>query len=187
MGVVGGAVALSCARPSIAWAAELSVPPQLQAQLFTKVAKYDRNMGSRGSPPFRVLLLEAHDDARSSAAGRQFEVALRGIGKVGSSAIEVERAPFAGESDLRDKVRRAPYPMVYLMPGLEPEAASVASAMASLSVLSAGANRLLTSRGAVVGFDLEGGRPVILVHRARAGAQQVALASDVLRLAEVIG
>ena len=53
-------------------------------------------------------------------------------------------------------------------------------------MLSAGALAKYTERGTVLGFDLVGGKPKLLVHLTRAKRQQVELSSAVLKLMRVI-
>ena len=72
-------------------------------------------------------------------------------------------------------------------PGINPGAYQVRIAgFDGKSVLSAGALAKYTERGTVLGFDLVGGKPKLLVHLARAKRQNVELSSAVLKLMRVI-
>jgi hypothetical protein len=77
--------------------------------------------------------------------------------------------------------------ILYVTPGFgEGEIEAMARALDGVSVLSAGALAKYTPRGMVLGFDLAGGKPKLIVNLARARRQNVELSSSVLKLVRVI-
>ncbi|MFX9089437.1 YfiR family protein, partial [Acinetobacter baumannii] len=77
--------------------------------------------------------------------------------------------------------------IVYLAPGLENDTPAIATALNGLDVLSVGASGAHAKQGAVVAFDLEEGKPKIVVNLGQAKSQHVALRSEVLSLARIVG
>jgi hypothetical protein len=62
----------------------------------------------------------------------------------------------------------------------------IARALDGLSVLSVGISASYVAQGAVLGFDVESGRPKLVVHLEQARRQQVAFRPELLNLARVI-
>jgi hypothetical protein len=77
--------------------------------------------------------------------------------------------------------------ILYVTPGFsEGEIDAMARALDGVSVLSAGALAKYTPSGMVLGFDLAGGKPKLIVNLGRAKRQGVELSSSVLKLVRVI-
>jgi hypothetical protein len=62
----------------------------------------------------------------------------------------------------------------------------MATALVGVDVLTAGATRSFVREGIVVGFDLVGGKPKLLVHLGQARKQNVKLTARFLNLVEVV-
>jgi len=166
--------------------ADVAVPVQLQAQLAAKVSAFDRNFAARAEGTARVLVVEKVGDDDSADVSAHFARALSAIGTVAGSSITVDIEPFTNASALAEQCRSRRVSMVYLSTRLDPELGAVAAALTGVDVLTIGASGAYVARGSVVGFDLEEGRPRIVVNLARAKAQNVSFRAELLKLARVI-
>ena len=129
-------------------------------------------------------------DPRDTDSGRVGAQALAALAKADEviglpvEAINIEYADAASLARATDASRIA---VLYVTPGFDAvELEAISRALEGHSVLSAGAVAKYTERGTVLGFDLVGGKPKLLVHLARARRQQVELSSAVLKLMTVI-
>lgn len=172
---------------SRAGAEEVSVPVSLQIDLLLKVASYDKNLRRRAGDRVLVAVLVNPKDADSGRVAAQALAALAEASEVDGLPVmplSVEYTDSASLSRLADESRVA---VLYVTPGFTPaELDGIALAFDGRSVLSAGALAKYTERGTVLGFDLVGGKPKLLVHLARAKRQKVELSSAVLKLMRVI-
>lgn len=170
-----------------AGAEEVSVPVSLQIDLLLKVASYDKNLRRRAGDRVLVAVLVNPRDADSGRVGAQALAALAEASEVDGLPVmplSVEYTDSASLSRLADESHVA---VLYVTPGFTPvELDGIAQAFDGKSVLSAGALAKYTERGTVLGFDLVGGKPKLLVHLARAKRQKVELSSAVLKLMRVI-
>jgi len=172
---------------SRALAEEVSVPVSLQIDLLLKVASYDKNLRRRAGDRVLVAVLVNPKDADSGRVAAQALAALAEASEVDGlpvTPLSVEYTDAASLSRLADESHVA---VLYVAPGFTPvELDGIAQAFDGKSVLSAGALAKYTERGTVLGFDLVGGKPKLLVHLARAKRQKVELSSAVLKLMRVI-
>src|SRR5690348_10101889 len=60
-----------------------SVPPQLQAELLSKLSAYDRNFVSRAGEVAKVVLLVKPDDAESSTSAAALKLSLSHLERLG--------------------------------------------------------------------------------------------------------
>jgi uncharacterized protein DUF4154 len=177
----------ACLLTGRAAAEEVSVPVSLQMDLLLKVASYDKNLRRRAGDRVLVAVLVNPKDADSGRVAAQALAALAEATDVDGLPVmplSVEYTDGPALSRLADESRVA---VLYVAPGFTPgELDAIAQAFDGHSVLSAGALAKYTERGTVLGFDLVGGKPKLLVHLARAKRQQVELSSAVLKLMRVI-
>lgn len=165
-------------------AEEAAVPLAIQAQLLAKVAGYDRNLPARAQGTVRVLLVTKKDDTASARAAAQVAATLRDLPTIAGMPHEEETVAFTTGAALAGECRARRAAIVYVMPGLASEVGGVGAALAGVDVLSASASS--GTRGAVLGFDLVSGRPVLVVDLGQARRQNVALKPEVLKLARVV-
>jgi hypothetical protein len=170
-----------------AGAEEVSVPVSLQIDLLLKVASYDKNLRRRAGDRVLVAVLVNPRDADSGRVAGQALAALAEASELDGLPVmplSVEYTDSASLSRLVDESRVA---VLYVTPGFMPaELDGIAQVFDGRSILSAGALAKYTERGTVLGFDLVGGKPKLLVHLARAKRQKVELSSAVLKLMRVI-
>lgn len=166
--------------------AEVSVPARLQAQLAAKVASFDRNFAARAGANALILIVQK-SDADSASHAQQVAVALRELGDVGGVPKTVEVVPWTGAAALAATCKSRRVALVYLSAGLDADAGGIAAALAGADVLTVGATGAHAERGAVIGFDLDGGKPKIVINRSAARAQHVEIRAELLKLARIVG
>ena len=165
---------------------DVLVPVQLQMELLTKVAAYDKNLPGRARQGIRLLILSRPGSAAASRVAQQAARALEGKSIVGEPVV-VSRADFVSAPELARRVKDEGIAILYLTPGFEAaELKAIASSLAGLSVLSAGAVASFVRDGVVLSFDLVSGKPKLFVHIRRAREQKVELSSYVLKLVKVV-
>jgi hypothetical protein len=166
---------------------DVTVPISLQIDLLLKVASYDKNLKERAHGRARVGVVVKLDDADSARSAAQAMKALSEVEELDGLPLDPALVIFANAPGLARYVTENGVSILYVTPGFsESEIDAMARALDGVSVLSAGALAKYTLRGMVLGFDLAGGKPKLLVHLARARRQQVELSSSVLKLMRVI-
>ncbi len=166
--------------------ADVRVPLQLQAQLVSRLAAFDRNFTSRAGATARVLVVSKTGDAESKRVASTIARALGGLRDVGGLPAKIEEVDFSDPTSLAARTRQDHVALVYLSIGLEGETTAISKALVGANVLTVGASPLHVTKGAVAGLDLEEGRPKIVINLACARAQSVAFKAEVLKLARLI-
>lgn len=178
------ALALAVSWPRAA-SGGVAVPTQLQAQLLSRLAAFDRNFVARAGPLARVLVVYKPRDQDSSSVANSVAKALAGADLAGVKT-DITTVEYPGPEKLAARCKSDKVAVVYFGPGLEAEMASMARALAGSDVMSVGGSSTHAERGAAVGFDVEEGRPKIVVNLRVAKAQNVAFKAELLKLARVI-
>jgi hypothetical protein len=137
-------------------AEDTPVPIGLQAELLAKVAAYDRNLPRRAGDRVRILLLQKPGDADSARVVSQMKT------------IKADHVA-----------------IVFFTPGFADDVEAIRRALVGVDVLSATAVPDYVPRGVVLGFDLVGGKPKLLVNLTQAGKQNVAFMAEVLKMMKV--
>ena len=166
--------------------ADISVPVGLQAHLVEKISAFDRNFAARGGGNVRVLVVENSSDNESVDVGSQFASALAGIRKVAGMDAQIDALPFTTAAVLAERCRAQHVSLVFLSTNLEREMGAIASSLSGVDVLTVGATAAYATRGTVVGFDLEEGKPRIVLNLARAKAQNVSFRAELLKLSRLV-
>jgi len=165
--------------------AQSEVPVQLQAELFAKLATYDRNFTKRAGARAHVLIVTVPRNTQSSLFATGMVSALGRIERVGGLPHEEIIIQYAGATALAKACESRKAAAVYLGPGLEGEMARVRAALTGVNVMSIAANPAYVQLGAVLGFELSSGKPRIVVNLPQARKQQVDFRADVLKLMKV--
>lgn len=178
---------LSSVGLSAAGSAQVSgVPASLQAELLAKLEAYDRTFASRAGKTVRVLIVVKTGSARSELSANEMRSALKRVDQIGGLPHEETVVPYTGAAQLADRVRTERTAIVFLAAELEDSAiTSIAAALSGVSVLTVGAVPGYVARGVVLGFELESGRPRIVINLEQARSQKVDFSSNVLRLMRV--
>ena len=166
--------------------AEVSVPVQLQAHLVSKISAFDRNFAARGRGNVRVLVVENSVDNESVDVGSQFASALAAIHKAAGTDAQIDVLPLTTAAALAERCRTQRVSLVFLSTNLEREIGAIANALSGVDVLTVGATAAYATRGAVVGFDLDEGKPRIVLNLARAKAQNVSFRAELLKLSHLV-
>jgi hypothetical protein len=168
-------------------AEDVSVPISLQMELLLKVASYDKNLKERAGDRVRVAVLLRPDDADSGRSAAQALKALSDAEDVAGLPLDRVSTTYTDAAALARFIHEGNVAILYVTPGFtEGEIDAMARALDGVSVLSAGALAKYTLRGVVLGFDLAGGKPKLIVNLDRAKRQRVELSSSVLKLVRVI-
>jgi hypothetical protein len=168
-------------------AEDVSVPISLQMDLLLKVASYDKNLKERAHDRVRVAVLIRQDDADSGRFAAQALKALKETDHVDGLPLERISLTYTDGPTLTRLTHEGNVSVLYVTPGFsESEIDAMARALDGVSVLSVGALAKYTLRGVVIGFDLAGGKPKLLVNLDRAKRQSVELSSSVLKLMRVV-
>jgi hypothetical protein len=178
-----GAAAVFGERPS---RAELvAVPIELQAELLSKVAGYDRNMAARAGDRLQVLLITNPSDTESTRFATRMQLALQGVSQIAGLPHDERIAPFSDAADLAEQCRSRHIAIIIVSPGLGEEIPALSDALDGVDILSVAAIPNYVEQGMVLGFDVVSGKPKLLVHLTRARRQHVDLRSEVLKLMRV--
>jgi hypothetical protein len=167
--------------------AAVVVPANLQAQLIVKVSAFDRNFGARAGDTALVYVVQQAGDAESERLAAAVVTTLGGLGDIAGKPKRIESIAYEGPGRLADRCRTSRPAVVYFSSALEGDMASIASALSGVDVLTFGATAAHAERGAVVGFDLEEGKPKLVVNVTRAKAQNVSFKAGLLNLARIVG
>jgi hypothetical protein len=182
--LVLGALALCPGRNGVA--EEVTVPANLQAELFAKAAAYDEQFLGRTEGVVRILVVVRAGDAESERMARRFMATLATLRTIVNLPHEESVERFKDADSLADVCLSKRITFVYLGPGLDAAVPAIADAMKGSEILTVAAVPSYVGRGVVMGFDLASGRLQILVHLTQMRAQKARLAPALLRLAKVI-
>ena len=162
------------------------VPAELQAELFSKVAAYDRNFAARAKSKAIILLVVNTHDAKSKVFVASIKSALSRLERVGGLPHQETVVNYESSAKLAELVRSQRAAAVYLGPGLDSELEALKSALTGVDVLSLSAIPEHVSKGMVLGFDVVSGKPTILVNLTQAKKQNVSFSADVLKIMKVL-
>lgn len=163
------------------------VPLNLQVQLVGKLGSFDRNFASRAGSVAQILVLSKAGDGESSRVAANVGSGLSALREVGGIPAQVQVEPFADAAALAARCRSQKVALVYFATSMDAEVTAAATALAGVDVLTVGTTASFAGRGTVVAFDLEEGRPKIVVNLTRAKAQNVAFKAELLKLARIVG
>jgi hypothetical protein len=164
----------------------VGVPVTLQADLLVRAAAYDRNMRGRGGDLLLVVLVVRSGRGDSERAAAQMQASLASVPTIAGRKHREERFAFKTAGDLASFCRSRLPGILYLAPDLGEEVTAIAGALAGADVLSVSGAADYVPRGVVLGFDLQSGRPKLLVNLGQALRQNVSFEPTFLRLAKVV-
>lgn len=164
---------------------DVSVPPDVQAELVSKVARYDRNFAARAGDRARVLVLSKNGGSDSARTAGRLVQALSALSDIAGIAHEVSTTSYPGASQVRDRCKSDKLSIVYLCDELGAEVPAMAEALNGTDILTVGAVAAYVPAGVVLGFDLVSGKPKLHVNLQQARRQNVDFKADLLKLAKV--
>jgi hypothetical protein len=163
----------------------VAVPIELQAELLSKVAGYDRNMAARAGDRLQVLLVTNPSEAESTRFATRMQLALQAVSQIAGLPHDERIAPFSSGADIAQQCRSRHIAIIIVGPGLGDQIAGLRDALDGVDVLTVAAVPDYVERGMVLGFDVVSGKPKLLVHLTRARRQHVELKAEVLKLMKV--
>jgi hypothetical protein len=161
------------------------VPAELQAELLSKLLGYDRSFLQRAGDKARLLILTKADNVRSAISASEMKSAMAQIDRVGGLPHEETVARYEGADALAARCKSDRIAAVYLTPGFADDLPQLRATLSGVDVLTAGAVADYVPDGVVLGFDLESGKPKLLINLEQAKRQNVNFPADVLRLMKV--
>jgi hypothetical protein len=182
----GAALSLAAICASRSGQAQVnSVPAEIQAELLSKLEGYDRGFAARAGDAARVLLVVRPGSAKSQTSAEEMRAALARIDRLGGLPHQETIVPYPGAQALAQRCRAEKIAVVYFTPGFDDEVDALRAALTDDNVLSLGAVSDYVPKGIVLGFELESGKPKILINLDQAKRQGVNFSPDVLRLMTV--
>jgi hypothetical protein len=164
---------------------ELTVPIALQVDLLDRVVRFERGYAGHGDAPALVVVVTKGDETASVRAAALANAAIGKLGTLGARRVSVATQTFSSAAALRSASREAD--VVYLMPGFSrTDLQAIAAAFVDSSVLTVGVSHGDAENGAVLGFELEGSKPRIVVNLPHARAQRIDFSAQFLRIARVL-
>ena len=161
------------------------VPAGLQVELLSKLEGYDGGFAARAGGTATVLLLVKPGSARSEVSASEMKSALSHVDRIGGLPHREVQVAYAGGAALLSRCRAEHAAVVYVTPGFEDDVAALRDALSQLEVLSLGALSSYVPDGIVLAFDLEAGKPKIVLNLEQARRQGVRFPADLLRLMKV--
>jgi hypothetical protein len=171
--------------PADGRADDVTLPAAKQMELLAKVADYDRNFHERAGARARIMLLIKTGDGDSLRTATQMQVALSHIDAVAGLPHDDSIESYKGAPALADACRTQHVAIVVLGPGFRDDIEAIRAALDGVDVLTVSAVADFVPKGIVLGFDLVGGHPKMLVELTQARRQHVAFMADVLKLMQV--
>jgi hypothetical protein len=161
------------------------VPAEIQAELLAKLEGYDRTFLARAGSLARVLIVVKPGSAKSELSAAEMKSALSRLDRIGGLAHQETVVPYSGAQEFARRCRDEQIAAAYFTPGFDDEIPSLQAALSDSNVLTLGAVAEYVPRGIVLGFELESGKPKILINLDQARRQGVDFPAEVLRLMKV--
>lgn len=174
-----------CLPASAGYAQSSGIPASLQAELLAKLEAYDRSFASRAGKTARVLIVVKSGSAKSEVSANEMKSALKRIDSIAGLPHEVVVVAYAGAAELAQRCRTERVAIVFVAAEFDDAIESIGAALSTVSVLTVGAAASYVAKGIVLGFELEAGRPRLVINLEQARRQKVDFSSNVLRLMRV--
>jgi len=161
------------------------VPPSLQVDLLDRVAYFEHGFRERTGGRATVLVVHA-SSMYSRRVATQLASALRESESIGGVPTDARLVAYESPSALRAEVESARASIVWFAPELEASIATVVQSLTGSRTLTVASTAVGVRAGAIVGFDLEASRPVILINETRANRDGIRFSFEVLSRARLI-
>jgi hypothetical protein len=182
--LIGAAVLIIAALPS--HAEDAGVPVALQVELPSRLLWNERGLQQSLQKEVRALIIERARDPVSGLAAAQLAAQLEQVKALGGKRVVQRRVIFESPEQVGRVVQeQRPY-LAYLTPNLAPVTAELSRVLAARGVLSVSTQGADTGRGVVLGFELESGKPRILLNLVQARAQKLDFSAQFLRVVRVV-
>jgi hypothetical protein len=161
------------------------VPADLQAELTSKVMKYDRNFAVRAGDHTVVLIAFKQGVGESERVAQQMKSAFASQPTLGGAKHTEELFAYTTPAELVATARAKRAALVVLAPGVNSDGQAIAKAFEGYDGLTASTSGEGVEKGIVLGFELVSGKPKMLVHLEQAKKQKTDFRAEVLKLMKV--
>lgn len=161
------------------------VPADMQAELLSKLAGYDRNFEARAGSQAVILLVVKPKNPQSNTSAAIMRSALGRLNLVGGLPHREQIVLYEGAEALAKLCRSQRAAVVYLTPGFDDQLEPLGGVLSDVDILSLAAVPDYVPRGIVLGFELVSGKPKIVLNLPQAKKQNVSFKADVLKLMKV--
>jgi hypothetical protein len=165
---------------------EPAVPIELQAELLSRVLKYDRNFAARAGQRVQVLVAYRAGAAESERVSQLMTESLKGIKSLGGLPHDDQLFAYVSPAQLFRAANASHAALVILSPGIEQDAPAIARAFEGFDGLTVTTSPRGVEGGIVLGFDLVSGKPRMLLHLTQARRQNADFRSEILKVMKVI-
>lgn len=179
------ALALVCCPLCQLSAADVNVPVSVQADLVSKVPTYDRSFRERAGNRVHVLVLSNSSSRDSTRIANFIQAALAREEAIGGLPHDVSVSSYSSASALSAECKKRSISILYVPPGFDSELDTICAAVQPFGVMTFTGVPDYVRRCIVVGFELQEGRPKLLVHLGQAKKSGIRFSSGLLRLARV--
>jgi hypothetical protein len=182
-------VVLSCAALIATFSARAdkpAVPLQLQADLTVKIIEYADSPSAKAVDIIRIGILTKGGNAESTQAGAALRGALDKAPPVGGVVHEQSMMQWVDASSLVEESTRRKLLVLYLMPGLDDDVATIARALQGIQLITVAATDSYVPNGAILGFELVSGHPKMVFNMTQARQQNVVFRSAVMKLMRIV-
>ncbi|MEW6776532.1 MAG: YfiR family protein [Bdellovibrionota bacterium] len=164
--------------------AEEAVPIATQVPILFKLFSMDKNLSRHGGSEFSFALFFDSKNGESRRQREEFERTLGGGRKVGGLLIAFRAYDVSEGMDFEKVLQESAG--LYAAAGIERHLDKILSASRARSVTAASGSASLAEKGFAIGFEIDQGRPRIVINLPAAKAQGCDFSADVLKLARVI-
>jgi hypothetical protein len=183
---VAGVVLGSAFDGSQSLADVTAVPATIQAELLAKLEGYDRGFAARAGDTARILLLVKPGSTKSALSAEEMASALSKVVRIGGLPHKDTIVTYEGPDALARKCRAERVAVVYVTPGFEDaEVPALRTALDGTSVLTLAAVSRQVPLGITLGFELESGKPKLVLNLSQARRQKVDFPGSLLQLMKV--
>ena len=132
-----------------------------------------------------MILVVRPDDRASVNAVAEMQAALTAFPVIAGIPHDETIYAYDSAAGLAATCRAKRASIVFISTGFSGDVGDIRYALDGIDVLSVASNPDDVARGLVLGFDLVGSKPKLLIHLGQARRQNVAFMADLLKLAKV--
>lgn len=162
-----------------------ALPPDMTAMLTLKVLTFDRNLAARAGGGIVIGVVHKAGEG-AWAEGLRKSFSAYADKKVNGLSVSVQVHQYVDAAELGNWMAANRVSTVVCSPGLTDQAGAIHGAAVSKRCLTIGSSGAFASGGGAMGFELEAGKPRIVIHRQRSKDEGVDFSADLLQIAKVL-
>jgi hypothetical protein len=168
-----------------AWCQQITVPVNIQYQLLAKSLPYVKFLATKPEGVCKIALIYQSKNRMSVEAKTEFENMFSSTPcRLGVRPIEIKPFDLSESIKLEDALRDAM--IAYITPLRAVDIGKIVTLCKMMNVLSVDAVAEEIRQGVILGFDVEGGKPKILVNLRSAEMSGIAFSADYLKLVKIV-